>query len=379
MHFGPLYVTPAFLVKYLGVDTNVFNRLEDPKTDFTFTAGPEVELLLPYRRLRFTASGGVDYVYFRTYANQRGFNTSGTLRAEALLTRLTLFSALSLADTKGRLNLEVDARRRRIENALELGVVVKATPKVDVEVSVRQSNFDYRPVGSEGPTVGLDDDPIRELLNRDGRAARLRAMYRWTPLTTIMFGADVEEVRYPLAASRNKDIVRIGPSVEFKPRALISGQAEVGVRTATTFSDEIPDSTRVYTRVGLSYTLPGSMQLGVTGSRDVVDSTDPLEPFFIVNSFGLSLRRPIAGRYDVIGTGSYTRHEYESALDEQGLPVVASGRSLIGRSYSVNVGYTLRRSTRIGVGVWYDTRRSNREDLREFDGLRAGTTVTYGF
>ena len=47
-HFGPLAVTPIFEISNLGVDTNVFNSVTDPKKDFTFTAGPRADWWLHF-------------------------------------------------------------------------------------------------------------------------------------------------------------------------------------------------------------------------------------------------------------------------------------------------------------------------------------------
>ena len=63
MRLGPLYLNPVLQIRELGVDTNVFNTFDDPKSDFTATLGPEIESWLPLgRRILITAFGGVDVV-----------------------------------------------------------------------------------------------------------------------------------------------------------------------------------------------------------------------------------------------------------------------------------------------------------------------------
>ena len=39
--FGPLRFTPVVNVERVGVDTNVFNEADDPKSDFTAVFGPQ--------------------------------------------------------------------------------------------------------------------------------------------------------------------------------------------------------------------------------------------------------------------------------------------------------------------------------------------------
>jgi hypothetical protein len=43
------------------------------------------------------------------------------------------------------------------------------------------------------------------------------------------------------------------------------------------------------------------------------------------------------------------------------------------------VGYTLNRESRVGIGVSKVSRNSNAASFAVYDGIRFGTTVTYGF
>ena len=71
-HLGFIRFTPSIALTNLGVDTNVFNELEDPKDDFTVTFGPKAEF---WSRLgprgRLYGSVGIDYQYFQEYDSQR--------------------------------------------------------------------------------------------------------------------------------------------------------------------------------------------------------------------------------------------------------------------------------------------------------------------
>src|SRR6187397_2160798 len=72
MHSGPLYLKPAFLLKELGVDTNVFNAAGRQKSDFTFTVTPQADLAIPLaRRGLVKATLGTDLVYYATYDSER--------------------------------------------------------------------------------------------------------------------------------------------------------------------------------------------------------------------------------------------------------------------------------------------------------------------
>src|SRR5262245_10625440 len=72
VHLGPFYVKPALLVKELGVDTNVFNQTDQPKSDFTTTVTPQADVAVPFaHRGLFRVMGGLDSVYYAKYATER--------------------------------------------------------------------------------------------------------------------------------------------------------------------------------------------------------------------------------------------------------------------------------------------------------------------
>src|SRR5260370_15465079 len=105
---GPLTLTPALAVRDVGVDDNVFNEAVDPKSDFTFTLTPRADVIFRMRRLRLGYSTATDYVYYRTYATERGVNTSSSARVDVNLGALKPYASVTGLNTRGRLNTEVD-------------------------------------------------------------------------------------------------------------------------------------------------------------------------------------------------------------------------------------------------------------------------------
>src|SRR5436305_9848265 len=49
-HAGGVYFTPTFRLENLGIDSNVFNTTDDPKSDFTATFTPGVQVWMPIQR-----------------------------------------------------------------------------------------------------------------------------------------------------------------------------------------------------------------------------------------------------------------------------------------------------------------------------------------
>src|SRR4051812_12585630 len=70
VHAGPFYLTPRIVLKQLGVDDNVFYQAQEPKSDFTFTVAPTLNVAVPVaHKALFTVSGAADVVYFQKYAS----------------------------------------------------------------------------------------------------------------------------------------------------------------------------------------------------------------------------------------------------------------------------------------------------------------------
>src|SRR5262245_45419784 len=75
-HWGPLRFSPTLLLSSLGVDTNVFNETADLKQDTTAAVSPGVNLWMRPGRARLSGKATGQYLYFKTYDNQRGWDTS---------------------------------------------------------------------------------------------------------------------------------------------------------------------------------------------------------------------------------------------------------------------------------------------------------------
>ncbi len=136
VHFGPFYVTPAFHLKELGVDTNVFNEAGEQKSDFMFNFSPKADVWVAMaRRALITTTVATDLVWYKKYDTERSVDPQASVRAEIYLQRLTLFGQGEYLNTRQRLNYEIDLRTRHVENNFEAGVEYRLTPKLSLSVS----------------------------------------------------------------------------------------------------------------------------------------------------------------------------------------------------------------------------------------------------
>jgi opacity protein-like surface antigen len=375
-HVGPFYLTPRLLLRDLGVDSNVFNHAEDPKSDFTFTLGPTLDVAVPVAsRALFKVAASADLVYYQKYSSERSLNPRVVPRAEIYLNKITLFGEGSYLRSRQRPNFEIDERSLRTERFIGGGVGYRYSPKLSFEVSGRRADVEYD-AGETFLSVSL-----RETLDRESKIVATAIKYAVTPKTTLVLRADATHDRFEFSPSRNADTVRVMPGVEFGSRALIFGNAHVGVRKFDTKSDALENFHGVVAYAALGYTLLGRTLFVFTADRDVTYSFERLQPYYVVDSYGITVRHRLPGRFDVMAGAGRHQYTYRDLLVEGAPPAANSGdaRVDVTRSLSGSVGYNIGPDVRIGFGTTYWQRESTAARFRDYDAFRTGISLNYGF
>src|SRR5207249_3147817 len=107
-------------VSNLGVDNNVFNASDNPLSDTTAAVGPAINVWSHAGPVRLSGKSAGQYLYFKTYENQRSWNTNQDLRLELPMARLTPFAAGAYVNTRSRPGYEIDSRARAATNTATL-------------------------------------------------------------------------------------------------------------------------------------------------------------------------------------------------------------------------------------------------------------------
>lgn len=372
---GALHVTPAIFLKELGVDSNVFNEAGEERGDFTVTVTPEAQSWLPIaQRGLIKLTLATDMVWYKEFASERSIDPYVTLRGEAYLRRFTLYADTALSHARQRPSdeSEIDVRSRRLDRSLRAGVDLRLTSKVSLDVHGRWNDVDW---DADDSLLG---GRLEETLNRTTRGVAAVARFRPTVLTTFELLVERFEERFPLSPERDGDNLRIMPGVTFEPRALISGVARVGVRHLRPVDETLlPEFKGLVSELGLSYDILGGTTVGVTHTRDVRYSFEITQPYYVDTGIGARIRRALGPRFDVIVSADRHRLAYEDFIVESG-PQTPERVDAVW-NYGGSFGYRFGRDGRLGFGVTYWTRDSPTRPGREYDGVRIGTTATYGF
>ena len=198
-HFGPLAVTPIFEISNLGVDTNVFNSVTDPKKDFTFTAGPRADWWLHFGAGQFKGTSVVDVVYFSTYASERAVNHNHRVTFEYPFNRLKPYAGVSFLSTNDRPGYEIDARARHTESAYNAGAELRIMSRTRLALGATQTVFRF--TGDQA----FQGSYLNQLFNRTSTSFNATVRHALTPLTTITVQADLQRERFQHSPGRDND------------------------------------------------------------------------------------------------------------------------------------------------------------------------------
>ena len=307
MRAGPLYLTPWLDIPQFGVDSNVFNEAVDPDSDFTAQIQPQVQGWLRMGRARVSFGQLANLMYFQTFASERAVNTTSTVRVDVPLARVTLYGGAGFVRTKDRGGPEVDVRARSIRQPLNGGVTVALTRKTVVDVGADFDEMSFE----EGARFGTAS--LRQQLTRSTESYHVTLKHAITTLSSVWLTVRQEASRFEFSPLRDNTTLRVAPSLQFRPNALLSGSAEVGYLRLEPGDPTIRDFAGPVARVDLSYVLRGATQFSVQANRDLVPSAAEAETYFLQTGFGGSVTHRVTERWDVQAGATRLRLTYGSS------------------------------------------------------------------
>ncbi|MDE3157000.1 MAG: outer membrane beta-barrel protein [Acidobacteriota bacterium] len=367
-HLGPLAMTPRVTVSNLGVDTNVFNTVDNPQQDFTVTMTPSTQVWMHLGRALLSGNFGTGIVYYRKFKSQRGIETTDSLRLDLPLNRLRTYAMDSYANARQRPNSEIDARARYTTNTVTAGVDLVLLGQMSVGAYGRLDETRY----ARGELFyGAD---LGQLLNRRGNTVGVRIRDPLTPFTTITLSGEASQDRFASSPERNSDSTTGSFGIEFTPQALISGAASVGYQRFRPLGPGVPGYRGVTASVGLNYVLLGVTKFGVQVNRNVQYSFDVNAPYYVDTGVTVSIAQRLFGPVDLLARAANEQLAYRNLTVGSTSPL---GRVDTVRTYGGGIGYRLGNDFTVGVNANL-VRRISAVDLRRYQGLQVGMNVTYG-
>jgi hypothetical protein len=361
-----LGITPSIALTNLGVDSNVFNSVDNPQRDFTATLSPQVKSWFRAGRSRTSVAAQADMIYFQKYASERSIDSAVDGRFEVPWNRLTPWVAGGYSSGRQRVGYEIDLRSRLVKTDAAAGLETRITAKTHINLSAQRDVYRY---DADAFFLGSS---LREALNRRTDSAGIEYRQSLSVLTTFVLQGEALRDRFDFSPRRNADSVRAQAGFDLDPFALVSGRVRVGYRKLNGVGGGVPDFAGVVASVGTGVTLKGRTRLELVGERDVNFSYDITYPYYVLTGGTLTATPRLTTKWDVQARVGGQRLAY-ATQDPNGLANRIDRVVLFG----AGIGYRLGRDMRIGLNIDRQ-RRSSPVQRRDYDGYRIGTSVTYG-
>jgi Putative beta-barrel porin 2 len=359
-------VRPRPVPSNVGVENNVFNERENPKSDFTFTAAPDVELSINPGRLRLTYSSRSELVYFRKYATERSTSRGFSARTELDLNVLRPFASYASSHTSARAGSEIDVRARHHPRSVTAGTRVRIASRTSLLLSA----------GRRWEEFNADEtfrgENLADALNSQTTQFEGGLTVSLTPLTSLSLSAVHEQMRFDLSPIRDADSLRIGPTLTFSPLGLLSGTASVGYRRLDGRHSALQDYSGLVASGTLNLILGGRFKFETVFTRDVTYSYEAAAPYYVISGGRGMLASQVVGPLDVRVTGGREVMNYR-ALGAAESP----GRDTV-LLYGGGFGYRLAHRVHVAVMAEYRNRQSTRDASRGYDNNRIYATLNWG-
>jgi hypothetical protein len=369
-NYRAISFTPGIELTDLGLDSNVFNESEHPKSDMTGTVQPSVTAAMRIGASRIAWSGRAHYTYFRRYTDQGTAGGSHRVRVDVPINRVRLFLTHDFLNAKERPTPEIDVRVRRHEQSggvgadLQLSVLTRVTLGVDTGL-----------VRFEQTAVG--DTVIAAALDRQTDRLNASLLHALTPLTSLTAGYSVQRERFLGDSLRNNRNGRAVVGLAFKPFALLSGRVEGGALRFVGEDRRVPGLTAPAFSADLGYVFKGTTNFGVRADRTVNYSIDDASAFYLQTSYGGSVMHHLTDNLHV--ALSATRQSLLHQLTGVGVSVLNGVAPLTRiQAYDAGLGYVVSSGVRWGLHATYIIREPIGSHVTRFENLKVFAAVSYG-
>jgi hypothetical protein len=372
IRLGSAGLTPTIAVTNMGIDGNVYNTPENPQRDFTATFTPNLRTVLTLGPSRLTFNNGFSLVYFKDSDSQRSAGTTNTFQWEVPVNRFRPYAAYTFNHSTARPNIEIDTRAEHTITGVLAGTEVRLAPRVSILVEAQHSLTRF------GQDVMFLGTPLRQVLDRSTDSLEGAVRYDLTPLTRLMFSADIQRERFLLTDNRHSKGLTLRPGVEFSPSALIRGSAWLGYRKFNIDNALVNDFSGISTAVDLTSTLREATRLSVRVEREPVYSISEFQPYYVQTGVFASVARRLRPSWEVnVGMGRQWQ-DYEVAT--AALPgSIGPAIPLVEMSYqyTYQAGMAFRLSSSITFGVTGEYARRRFGLAPDYNATRLFTNVTY--
>lgn len=365
LSLGRVKLAPGVVVREIGWDSNVFDETTDPKEDYVASIAPDVSAFTRLRFMQLSAYGGLDFNYYKDYADQRSAGHAVRGRIDFLLSRLRPFIGAGRTSLRTRPNGEIDVRADRREEEVSGGLAFELSP----HAVVYGSAFRFRTAFEDAVEEGVD---LQTALNRNTYEYSAGLKTDLTPLTSVTVSGAYREEKFDLDRLRDGTTRSANATLRIGSEAVVTGFITVGYRDFQPVDPAVEPFRGVAGSASIVYPIREVGRLSFVASRGTEYSFDAAEAYYLENSFTLSYTHRLFGAVDAQARGGKSFFDYGYRA---GLAAHQDSLDIAGAS----VGYNLRNRTRISLNYEFSRRRSAELPERNYDRRRAYAAWTFAF
>jgi hypothetical protein len=358
---GPLMISPNLTVPEIGYDSNVFDEEVNPKTDWTASMAPDLQLYARAGLIQFAVSASSEFTYYAKYKSERSVSRQFRGRLDATLSRVRPWIAAASVDLHDRPNREIDLRARHTDREVSAGVAFEFTSIASFYGMAARTHSDFSS-GEVFKRVNLD-----EALSRRGDQISGGIKIVATPFTTVLIDATRAEDRFAASPARNSRSSTASAQLEFAPEAILSGRAMVGYQIFEPADAAVPRHKGVVSNGALRYTVLGRATIDAVVERVVRYSFEAVRQYYVETGADLTYTHRVRGPYDVQARAARRWLDYTD---------VTPGLKPSVDSAGVGLGYNLQDGSRIGFNFEYTQRLDDIRPDRKFHRRRFFGTYT---
>lgn len=372
---GPLRLFPAFSLRNVGYDDNIYFERE-PQTDYTGTLSPELKTYLPIGgTILLWGSANPEYTFYLREAGRRSFDFSYSAGLKVLLLSRFVLSGTYTDDShRRRLSPEVGILVTDQRRGWEGGLSFETARQTVFNLTLFRSDLSF-----ESYQPNPEGLPLSEALNRAESGGRFEIDYRAFSKGYVFLGAEMAEYSFqsPQMAWRNASGRRLYAGLRFPVGEAIEGTLSLGYKDLQPKDESQARFSGLVGSADLSARF-GRFGLRARFGRDDVFSTYADVLYFIDTSAGAGVSFYLADFLRLDYDFDYGLSDYPAAASGGADGGAAEARTDKRINHSAGIVFRIFRTAGIGVSwntaAWTST-VPNWDRRRSF----VGAYLTYRF
>jgi hypothetical protein len=377
---GPFRIDPAFMLRDVGYDGNVYYQREgdEPVTDYTATFSLPVNVNVLVRNfLILSLNETPSYVYYREQNKERRWNNAFSPGFKLLLFhRFVLSGRYSGSRNRRRSYSEFDARVNVVRKEYRGSFFYETPRATSLGVTASSGDFTY-----EDFTLPGQDIPISETLNR--REQKIGGEFYYQIFTNSFFFLTAVYTDYkfenPVSQDRNSYSYQASSGIRFPLLGRMRGTFELGYKKLIPREEGREGFSGFFGNTSLEWRMERFTLRGQFG-RDIRFSYWTDSMYYIDNNIGggvsFYLTRFLRIDYNLL----YQEGDYPGLFSEMQPDgsITEFKRKDIYRTHTVGIVFRIFRDVGLGVNVNFWDRSSNYHFV-ERDRIFVGGYLTYDF